>query len=36
MAQNPRSHSGIQPLSPDNEEIRWLVEHFISKDRAIE
>ncbi len=33
---DPGSHSGIQTSSPDNEDLRWLIEHFISKKRAIE
>ena len=32
--ENPGSHSGIQAASPDNEDLRWLIEHFISGERA--
>jgi prepilin-type N-terminal cleavage/methylation domain-containing protein len=30
----PGSHSGIATSSPDNEDLRWLIEHFWSKARA--
>jgi prepilin-type N-terminal cleavage/methylation domain-containing protein len=30
----PGAHSGIQTPSPGNEDLRWLIEHFISEDRA--
>jgi len=33
---DPASHSGIQTSSPDNEDLRWLIEHFIARDRATE
>ena len=32
--ENPGSHSGMQTASPDNEDLRWLIEHFISRERA--
>ncbi len=31
----PGSHSGISTASPDNEDLRWLIEHFWSKERAL-
>jgi prepilin-type N-terminal cleavage/methylation domain-containing protein len=33
---NPGSHSGMETPSPGNEDLRWLIEHFISKKRANE
>jgi len=33
-AEDPSSHSGITLASPDNEDIHWLIEHFISKKRV--
>jgi hypothetical protein len=33
-AEQPGSHSGIQLSSPDNEDIRWLLEHFIERRRV--
>jgi len=30
----PGSHSGIDTPSPDNEDLRWLIEHFWSQKRA--
>ena len=33
-AEDPSSHSGITTSSPDNEDIKWLLEHFISKKRV--
>jgi len=33
-AEDPSAHSGITLTSPDNEDIRWLIEHFISKRRV--
>jgi prepilin-type N-terminal cleavage/methylation domain-containing protein len=33
-AEDPSSHSGITLASPDNEDIRWLIEHFIAQDRV--
>lgn len=32
---NPASHSGVSTPSPDNEDLRWLIEHFWSKERAL-
>ena len=31
-ADNPASHSGMYLNSPDNEDLKWLIEHFIAKD----
>ena len=33
--ENPASHSGMETSSPDNEDLRWLIEHFWSKERAL-
>ncbi len=33
-AHDPSAHSGFNRTSPDNEDLRWLVEHFIAQDRA--
>jgi hypothetical protein len=33
--ENPASHSGMDTSSPDNEDLRWLVEHFWSKERGL-
>ncbi|MHC4686350.1 MAG: hypothetical protein ACYTEW_18845, partial [Planctomycetota bacterium] len=33
--QNPASHSGMETPSPDNEDLRWLVEHYWSKERGL-
>ena len=33
--ENPASHSGMDTPSPDNEDLRWLIEHFWSKERAL-
>jgi prepilin-type N-terminal cleavage/methylation domain-containing protein len=33
-ADDPSSHSGITLASPDNEDIRWLIGHFIAQDRV--
>ena len=30
---NPASHSGMYLTSPGNEDLRWLIEHFIGKER---
>jgi len=30
-AENPSSHSGIRTPSPNNEDIHWLIEHFVDK-----
>ncbi len=32
-AEEPSSHSGIRTPSPDNEDIEWLIEHFIERKR---
>jgi prepilin-type N-terminal cleavage/methylation domain-containing protein/prepilin-type processing-associated H-X9-DG protein len=32
-AENPSSHSGIRTSSPGNEDIQWLLEHFIERKR---
>ena len=32
-ADNPASHSGMYLNSPGNEDIKWLIEHFIARDR---
>lgn len=31
---SPGAHSGMDNPSPDNEDLRWLIEHFWSKDRV--
>lgn len=31
----PGSHSGIATASPGNEDLAWLIEHFMSKERAV-
>jgi len=31
----PGAHSGMDTPSPDNEDLRWLVEHFWSKKRGL-
>jgi len=33
--ENPATHSGTDTPSPDNEDLRWLIEHFWSKKRAL-
>ncbi len=33
-AEEPSSHSGITTSSPDNEDIEWLLEHFIERKRV--
>jgi len=33
-AEDPSSHSSIMLASPDNEDIHWLIEYFISKKRV--
>jgi prepilin-type N-terminal cleavage/methylation domain-containing protein/prepilin-type processing-associated H-X9-DG protein len=33
-AEDPSSHSGITTSSPDNEDLRWLLEHFIERKRV--
>lgn len=30
---DPSSHSGIQTTSPGNEDLHWLLEHFVARDR---
>ncbi|MBL7189016.1 MAG: type II secretion system protein [Phycisphaerae bacterium] len=32
---SPGAHSGLQTSSPGNEDLRWLVEHFWSKERGL-
>ena len=32
---NPASHSGMDTASPDNQDLRWLIEHFWSKERGL-
>ena len=32
-ADDPSSHSGITTSSPDNQDIKWLLEHFIERKR---
>ncbi|MCH7559197.1 MAG: hypothetical protein IIB56_17330 [Planctomycetes bacterium] len=32
-AEEPSSHSGIRTPSPDNEDIEWLIGHFIERKR---
>jgi len=32
-ADNPASHSGMYLNSPDNEDLKWLIEHFIARNR---
>jgi prepilin-type N-terminal cleavage/methylation domain-containing protein len=32
-ADDPSSHSGIRTTSPDNEDLKWLIEHFVAPDR---
>ncbi len=33
--ESPGNHSGIDTPSPDNEDLRWLIEHFWSKGRGL-
>jgi hypothetical protein len=33
-AEDPSSHSGITTPSPNNEDLRWLLEHFIERKRV--
>jgi prepilin-type processing-associated H-X9-DG protein len=33
-AEDPSSHSGIQLTSPDNEDIHWLIKHFIEQNHV--
>jgi prepilin-type processing-associated H-X9-DG protein len=33
-AEDPSSHSGITTSSPGNEDIQWLLEHFIERKRV--
>ncbi len=33
--ENPGAHSGMLTPSPDNEDLRWLIRHFWSKERAL-
>jgi prepilin-type N-terminal cleavage/methylation domain-containing protein len=32
-ADDPSTHSGFNRTSPDNEDLRWLLEHFIGRER---
>lgn len=32
-AADPSAHSGITTPSPDNEDLRWLIEHFMEQDK---
>ena len=32
-AADPSSHSGITTTSPDNEDLRWLIQHFMPQDK---
>lgn len=32
-AEDPSSHSGINTSSPDNEDLKWLIEHQCARDR---
>ena len=32
-AADPSSHSGIRTTSPDNEDLRWLIEHFMPQKK---
>ncbi|MHC4538714.1 MAG: type II secretion system protein [Planctomycetota bacterium] len=32
---NPGAHSGMETPSPGNEDLRWLVEHYWAKERAL-
>ncbi len=33
-AENPSSHSGMNTPSEGNEDLRWLLEHFIARKRV--
>ncbi|MBN2314043.1 MAG: type II secretion system protein [Sedimentisphaerales bacterium] len=33
-AEDPSSHSGITLASPDNEDLLWLIKHFVAQDRV--
>ena len=33
-AEDPSSHSGITLASPDNEDIQWLIKHFVAQNRV--
>ncbi|MHC4438430.1 MAG: type II secretion system protein [Planctomycetota bacterium] len=33
-AEDPSSHSGITLASPDNEDIHWLIKHFVAQKRV--
>ena len=33
-AEDPSSHSGITLASPDNEDIYWLIKHFVAQNRV--
>jgi prepilin-type N-terminal cleavage/methylation domain-containing protein len=32
-AADPSAHSGFNRTSPDNEDLQWLLEHFIGRER---
>ncbi len=33
-AEDPSAHSGMTVSSPDNEDLRWIVEHFVARNRV--
>lgn len=33
-AEDPSSHSGITLASPDNEDVQWLIKHFVAQNRV--
>jgi prepilin-type N-terminal cleavage/methylation domain-containing protein len=33
-AENPASHSGITVNSADNQDLRWIIEHFVAQNRV--
>lgn len=33
-ADDPSAHSGFNRTSPDNQDLRWLIEHFIAQNRV--
>jgi prepilin-type N-terminal cleavage/methylation domain-containing protein len=33
-AEDPSAHSGMTVNSPDNEDLRWIVEHFVAQNRV--
>jgi prepilin-type N-terminal cleavage/methylation domain-containing protein/prepilin-type processing-associated H-X9-DG protein len=34
-AEDPSAHSGLTIASPDNQDLRWIIQHFVSLDRVI-